>query len=104
MEIPMHSPQEQGWGNGTSSLPAIIRKKGIGWFVPVYEQDPRQRRNPVDLFLRNYVDLFPKTSGGADIQMDVSSHIETVVLLSKKFDESKIFFDVGVEAKDYYRI
>ena len=36
--------------------------------------------------------------------MDVSSHIETVVLLSKKFDESKIFFDVGVEAKDYYRI
>ena len=26
----------------------------------------------------------------------VSTHIETVVLLSKKFDESKIFFDVGV--------
>ena len=25
-------------------------------------------------------------------------------MLSKKFDESKIFFDVGVGAKDYYRI
>ena len=36
--------------------------------------------------------------------MDVSSHIETVVLLSNKFEESKIYFDVGVEAKDYYRI
>ena len=23
-------------------------------------------------------------------------------MLSKKFDESKIYFDVGVEAKDYY--
>ena len=29
---------------------------------------------------------------------------ETVVLLSNKFEESKIYFDVGVEAKDYYRI
>ena len=34
----------------------------------------------------------------------VSTHIETVVLLSNKFEESKIYFDVGVEAKDYYRI
>ena len=32
----------------------------------------------MDLFLRNYVDLFLKTSEGADIQMDVSSHVETV--------------------------
>ena len=29
---------------------------------------------------------------------------ETVVLLSNKFKEPKIYFDVGVEAKDYYRI
>ena len=29
------------------------------------------------------VDLFPRTSGGTDIKMDVSSHVETVALLSK---------------------
>ena len=28
----------------------------------------------------------------------------THILLSNKFEESKIYFDVGVEAKDYYRI
>ena len=35
------------------------------------------------MFLRNYVDLFPRTSEAADIQTDVSSHVETVVQLSK---------------------
>ena len=39
------------------------------------------------------VDLFPG-----------SESIETVVLLSNKFKEPKMYFDVGVEAKDYYRI
>ena len=28
------------------------------------------------MFLRNYVDLFPRTSEAADIQTDVSSHVE----------------------------
>ena len=39
------------------------------------------------------VDLFPG-----------SESIETVVLLSKKTEKPKIFFDISVEAKDYYRI
>ena len=39
------------------------------------------------------VDLFPG-----------SESIETVVLLSNKFEEPKVHFDVSVEAKDYYRI
>ena len=30
----------------------------------------------MDMFLRNYVDLFPRTSRAADIQTDVSSHVE----------------------------
>ena len=97
MEITMHSPQEQGWGNGTSSLPAIIRKRASGWFVPVYEQDPRQRQNPVNLFLRNYVDLFPRTSGTADIKIDVSSHVETVCCL---YHQKKDFISVPYEPKD----
>ena len=29
------------------------------------------------------MDLFPRTNGAADIQIDVSSHVETVCLLSK---------------------
>ena len=36
------------------------------------------------MFLRNYVDLFPRTSGAADIQTDVSSHVETVISLSQQ--------------------
>jgi hypothetical protein len=28
------------------------------------------------MFLRNHVDLFPRTSEAADIQTDVSSHVE----------------------------
>lgn len=58
----------------------------------------------------NYDDLFPCTVGVdlfpccADIHGIVSFHTETVILLSNKFEESKIYFDVGVEAKDYYRI
>lgn len=30
------------------------------------------------MFLRNYVDLFLRTNGTADIKMDVSRHVETV--------------------------
>ena len=37
----------------------------------------------MDLFLRNYADMFPRTSRGAASKMDVSSHVETVALLSK---------------------
>ncbi len=43
----------------------------------------KQRRNPFDMFLRNYVDKFPHTNGEADIKMDVSTHVETVVLMSE---------------------
>ena len=39
------------------------------------------------------MDLFPQTSGTADIQMDVSSHVETVVLL----DREKADGDVGID-------
>ena len=58
----------------------------------------------------NYDDLLPCTVGVdlfqccEDIHGIVSFHTETVILLSNKFEESKIYFDVGVEAKDYYRI
>ena len=41
------------------------------------------------MFLRNYVDLFPQTSKAADIQTDVSSHVETVCLLSKLSEAKK---------------
>ena len=31
-------------------------------------------------------------------------HVETVVLLSRKTEKPRTFFDISVEAKDYYRI
>ena len=56
------------------------------------------------MFLRNYVDLFPRTSEAADIQIDVSSHVECVCLLSNKNAKPKDYVEIGVDAGDYYRI
>ena len=50
----------------------------------------------MDLFLRNYMDLFPRTSGAADIKIDVSSHVETVCLLSK-LNETHQHIEVTVD-------
>ncbi len=50
----------------------------------------------MDLFLRNYTDLFPQTSRAADIKTDVSSHVETVCLLSK-LSEAKHHISVQVD-------
>ena len=41
--------------------------------------------------------MFPRTSGGSDIKMDVSSHIETVVLLSREKVDGHINIDLDVE-------
>ena len=40
--------------------------------------------------------MFPRTSGGSDIKMDVSSHVETVRLLSK-LSETKNHISVKVD-------
>ena len=58
----------------------------------------------MDLFLRNYTDLFPQTSRAADIKTDVSSHVETVVLLSNNFSKAKDYVKIGIDAEDYFRI
>ena len=58
----------------------------------------------MDLFLRNYMDLFPRTSGAADIKIDVSSHIETVCQLSNQRRRSDPYVKPEVDAEDYYRI
>mgnify|MGYP005756632551 FL=1 len=36
------------------------------------------------MFLCTYVDMFPQTDELSDIKMNVSSHVETVVLLTRK--------------------
>ena len=38
-----------------------------------------------------------------DINQHVSSHVETVVLLSKKNYKAKDFVEIGVDAEDYYK-
>ena len=59
----------------------------------------------MDLFLRNYMDLFPRTSGAADIKIDVSSHVETVCLLSNtQRPKKESYITLDVEMEDYYRI
>ena len=42
------------------------------------------------------MDLFPRTSGAADIKIDVSSHVETVCLLSK-LNETHQHIEVKVD-------
>ena len=46
------------------------------------------------MFLCTYVDMFPQTAELSDIKMNVSSHVETVVLLSHKKPDSYIHIDV----------
>ena len=46
----------------------------------------RRTRRKSDMFRCIWLDLFPRTNGAADIKIDVSSHVETVVLMSRKKD------------------
>lgn len=47
------------------------------------------------------VDMFGRTAKAADIQMDVSSHVETVVLLSKgEIDSKKVRVEFSLEDMD----
>ena len=61
----------------------IIRKKGNRRYVSV---------KPVDMFGR--------TVTATDIQMDVSSHVETVVLLSKLKTEKHIEVELDMDELD----
>ena len=60
------------------------------------------KENPVDMFLCTYVDMFPQTDELSDIKMNVSSHVETVCLLSNRKPDTKVRIDVDLE--DHYRI
>ena len=54
----------------------------------------------LDIFPHTYpLDLFPCT---VDIQAIVSTHVETVCLLSNRKPDTKVRIDVDLE--DYYRI
>lgn len=54
------------------------------------------------MFLCTYVDMFPQTNVLSDIKMNVSSHCETVCLLSNRKPDTKVRVEVDLE--DYYRI
>lgn len=44
----------------------------------------RRMRQKSDMFRCIRLDLFPRTNGGSDIKMDVSSHVECVALLKNQ--------------------
>ncbi len=52
------------------------------------------------MFLRYYVDIFPRTEKAADIQTDVSSHVETVLKLSKLPNPQQIDIDLDLDELD----
>ena len=59
-----------------------------------------RRENPVDMFLCTYVDMFPQTDELSDIKMNVSSHTETVCLLSKLHSDQHIEVEVKMDELD----
>ncbi len=61
-----------------------------------------RRENPVDMFLCTYVDMFPQTDELSDIKMNVSSHVETVCLLSNRKPDTTV--KIGIDMGDYRRI
>ena len=58
----------------------------------------------MDLFLRNYMDLFPRTSGAADIKIDVSSQVETIVLLSNRILREKEHLKFEIDMEEYRKV
>lgn len=57
------------------------------------------------MFLFTYVDMFPLTDELSDIKMNVSSHVETVCLLSNTQSKKKeSYITLDVEMAYYYRI
>ena len=51
------------------------------------------------------MDLFPRTNGAADIQIDVSSHVESCVLLTRVSNrKADSYVKLNVKMEDYYRI
>lgn len=50
------------------------------------------------------VDMFGRTTVAFDIQMDVSSHVETVCLLSNRKSKPDTHVDLTLDMEDYYRI
>ena len=52
------------------------------------------------MFLCTYVDMFPQTDELSDIKMNVSSHVETVVLLSKLNTKQHIEVELNLDELD----
>ena len=52
------------------------------------------------MFLCTYVDMFPQTDELSDIKMNVSSHVETVCLLSKLNTKQHIEVEVKMDELD----
>ena len=52
------------------------------------------------MFLCTYVDMFPQTNVLSDIKMNVSSHVETVVLLSQLKPDDTIEIDLDLDELD----
>ncbi len=52
------------------------------------------------MFLCTYVDMFPKTDELSDIKMNVSSHVETVCLLSKLNTKQHIEVELNLDELD----
>ena len=48
--------------------------------------------------------MFPKQPAWYDVLPVVSSHVESVVLLSNKNSKKKDYVEIGVDAEDYYKI
>lgn len=70
----------------TSILEKVLFHAGLRKTVDMFPLTNRLRRTrqKSDLFRCIRLDMFPRTNGTADIKMDVSSHVETVVLLSRE--------------------
>ena len=99
----MHSRTEQGlrrWRLRFSKK--VLFHAGLRKTVDMFPLTNRLRRTrqKSDLFRCIRLDMFPRTNGTADIKMDVSSHVETVCLLSKLQTKQHIEIDLNMDELD----
>ena len=96
------------FGKVYKKLSEIDKKKLVRELIESVELYPVERE--YGSLIKSITFKFPLNKDKAKFdEEDINScttenHVETVVLLSNKFKEPKMYFDVGVEAKDYYRI
>ena len=79
----MHSTMRQGRVHGNLAVGTYNKEEIILLPYSLLRRGVDAMAESADDLLLDYVDMFPRTSAAGDIQTDVSSHVETVLVMRR---------------------